>query len=491
MNAFIQTVKDEQVVGRTFNNAKTNSTSGNYVLDFFNAAGNRSVTLDREFDLAHGVDSKLAFRVALWTRDIRSGAGERQTFRNLLLHFEKHFQEELIALLPKIPELGRWDDIFIFTNPQVKKAALELIKSVLTLSSVDAAGKVGLLAKWLPRKGSFADDVRRHLNWNWRTYRKTIVAFSKTVEQQMCAKQWNEIVFDQVPSVASARYQKAFFRNCPEAYKAYREGLKKVKPDGTTERKINASSIFPYDVIKSVRSGVRDVAEAQWNALPNYLGEDYILPLIDTSGSMTMWGYYGQRDNMPGVTPMDIALSIGLYVADKQTGPFQNAFLTFESRPKLQVLSGDLASKVIQAERAPWGGSTNIEAAFDKILEIAKKANASEAEMPKVLLILSDMEFNQCIEGAHRGQDTTAYESFRLKYERAGYKLPKVVFWAINGRSDNNPVKFLESGTALVSGFSPSIFKALLRANLEDYTPYNVMLEALKNPLYDVEGVTV
>ena len=528
MNTFVNAIKEEQEIGATYNGAKTNTTSGSAILDLFAAAGNRDAILGSQFDIAFAEDPKLAFRVALWARDIRTGAGERQTFRNLLLHFEKHYPDQLLKIIPVVPSIGRWDDLFIFETKQVKEAVYTLVKMVLTLDVPEYKRARGLLAKWLPRRGAVALEISEFLGYEntpiavkyskkereekakqlgvsiddiptdtGRTvkvpsagYRKLLVRLTKVVEQQMCAKKWDEIVFDHVPSVAAARYQKAFYKNAPERYKEYREGLTKVKADGTTERKINAGAVYPYDVIKSVGAGLRDVAQAQWNALPNFLGDDRILPLVDVSGSMYSWSWrHVQRAKVKSnVMPIDVAVSIGLYVADKQVGPFKDAFLTFTSEPQLQKLSGDLAAKVAQAKRAPWGGSTNIAKAFSKILELAQTHNVPAEDMPKILLILSDMEFDACIDG--HGRSVSAFESLVLKYEKAGYTLPKVIFWNINGRADNAPVRQHESGAALVSGFSPSIFKAVLKADLENYTPYNVMLQTLANPLYDIEGLT-
>jgi hypothetical protein len=499
MNKFVQATNASYPrSGKTFNNATTLKTSGNPCLDFFNAAGNRNAQLGNVFDVAQAFDPKVAFRIALWTRDVRGGAGERATFRNLLLHFEKHYKTELITMLPKVPELGRWDDLLIFTDKQVRDAAFSLIRDALI------NGRNGLCAKWMPRKGNIANELRRFMDLTPKAYRKLLVRTTTVVETQMCANKWNEIVFDHVPSVASARYQKAFGRHAPSEYTTYKEGLVKVKDDGTTERKINAEAVFPYDVIRSIEQGDREVAKAQWNALKNWLGDTKIMPLVDVSGSMESWSYYGQRSPIKSkVTPMDISTSLGLYVATKQTGAFNGMFLTFESQPEMQQLKGDIVAMHAQMKRAPWGGSTNIEAAFKKILDTAKSHSVPAEDMPDYLLILSDMEFDSCVEdsGAKRMQWTnrgweqvqgvTNYENLVKLYQEAGYPMPKVVFWAINGRADNNPVTFKENGTAIVSGFSPAIFKSILSAKLETFTPESVMLETVNVARYDVPGLTV
>lgn len=483
MNSFVSAVKKEEVEGQTFNGADTLTTTGSRVLDLFQAAGNRNAVLNSSFDLAHSEDKQLAYRVALWTRDVRGGAGERQTFRNLLLHLENHYSDDLLVLLPKIPEVGRWDDLLIFQTDQIKACSFELIKNAL------AAGN-GLAAKWCPRKGPVAIELRKYLGLTPKQYRKTLVTLTKVVESQMCAKEWDKIVFDHVPSLASARYQKAFGRHCGDAYKAYKDGLTQKNPDGTPVRKINAGAVFPYDVIKSVWEGNRDVAQAQWDALPNYLGDNKILPIVDVSGSMMSWSYYNQRKAVKStVTPLDVALSIGLYCADKQQGAFSGAFMSFSTEPKLQVLTGNMVDKLNQMRRSHWTMSTNINAAFREILDVARRNNVADADMPKILLILSDMEFDSCVL-AERTK-VTNYEAAKAMFAQAGYTLPNVVFWSINNRPDNAPVSMHESGTALVSGFSPALFKSVLKADLDEFSPFNIMLDVLKNPRYDVKGLTI
>jgi hypothetical protein len=510
MNAFVNAVKNPSSTaspGVTGNGAPSLATTGNAVLDFFAAAGNRNVDLTREFEAARALDVKLAYRVALWTRDIRGGAGERQTFRTLLSYLEKNYPEDLIKLLPKVPELGRWDDLLIFTNTRVNACAYGLIADALNAGN-------GLCAKWMPRKGRIATALSIALGLGTqpfpkqvetskgvargpsKKYRKLLSRLTQVVETAMCAKNWNEINFDHVPSVASSRYQKAFGKNAPEQYTEYKKGLTVVKEDGTTERKINASAIFPYQILRNLLgNGDAAVATAQWNALPNFLGNanDKILPMVDVSESMSNWNYYGLQNKkgkieVPSFRPLDVAVSIGLYCADKQEGDFGGMFLTFTDQPTLTLLKGaDIQTKAREVYGCRKGYGTSVTKAFQEVLRVAKAGRVSASDMPKTLLILSDMEFDTCCGDV----SLTAFQKARKDFEQAGYQLPKVVFWNINGRADNNPVSQHESGTALVSGFSTGIFKSLLKADLETYSPYNVMLETINSERYDVEGLTV
>jgi len=305
-------------------------------------------------------------------------------------------------------------------------------------------------------------------------YRKSLVALTKVVETQMCAKDWDNINFSHVPSVAASRYKKAFNRNTTK-FAEYVASL--VKGDPTV--KVNASAIFPYDVLKGVSYANFSKTEtdhivAQWEALPNYVGDANILPLVDVSGSM---GCPAGKNT--SVTCMDVAVSLGLYLAEKNQGKFKDTFLTFSDKPELMTLKGNVVQKMQQMVTSSWGMSTNLHAAFSKILDVAVKNEVPQSEMPEMVLILSDMQFNQCVR-----HDDSAMEMIERKFKAAGYSVPQVVFWNLNA-SDNVPVKADKSGAALVSGFSPAITKALLAANMDEFTPEGIMLKTVMSDRYN------
>ena len=291
----------------------------------------------------------------------------------------------------------------------------------------------------------------------------------------MCAKDWENINFSHVPSIAASRYKKAFNRHTPK-YKEWVEKL--VKGDKTV--KVNAGAIYPYDVLEGVTnySFLRldrtelNALKAQWDALPNYIGDANVLALVDVSGSMTA--------QIPGskTSALDVAVSLGLYCADKNKGKFKDTFLTFSGSPELLHLKGDILQKVQQMVKSNWDMNTDLHAAFEKILSVAVKGDVPQGEMPQTLLIMSDMQFDQCVR-----HDDSAIQMIRRKYEDRGYQMPNVVFWNLMARS-NVPVKFNEKGTALVSGFSPSILKSVLSGDMEDMTPHGVMMRTLLNERY-------
>lgn len=456
---------------RTANGMKARATSASSVLDFFGKAGSsRGTALVREFNAALADNEDLALRALLWTRDIREGAGERQQFRDLLSALDSSNPTLAGRIMSRIPELGRWDDLFEYRDPLNRRKAFEMIRDALST-------KNALCAKWMPRKGTIATELRRFLNLSPKQYRKLLVGLTQVVETQMCKKAWDTINFSHVPSLASARYQKAFGRNAGEAYSAYLHELQKPESERTPGVKINAGAVYPYDVVKSVVRGNSAVANEQWKALPNYVGDARIMPMVDVSGSMGMLRYgYAQ------VQPIEIAVSLGLYLSEKNTSDFKDMFLTFSGRPKLEILQGNLSQRVAQLERADWGMDTNLHAAFEEILRVAVNGKVPAEDMPEMLLILSDMQFNQCTQ-----YDDSAQQMIRRKYSAAGYEVPKIVFWNLSpyGR-DNTPVRFDDLGVCHVSGFSPAIMKAVLSVEeLENFTPYNVMLKTLINERYN------
>jgi hypothetical protein len=451
----------------TANGMTTLATSLDPCVDlFFQIGSSRGKELGPQFERAYLADPSIAVRILFWTRDVRGGAGERETFRRLMQQMEANHPDVTERVLNLIPEYGRWDDLLIFSSTRIKLQAYSLINRALRSGN-------GLAAKWMPRQGRIAKELRHYMNETPKGYRKLLVGLTKVVEQQMCARQWEGIRYDHVPSVAAARYQKAFGRHDPTGYTAYKESL------ASGEGKINAGAVYPYDVIKSVHKGDSQVALAQWEALPNYLGDDFILPMVDVSGSME--AAVGKNKNL---TCMDVAVSLGLYLADKQAGAFKDAFLTFSANSKIQFLKGDLLQKLSQLKRADWGMNTSIESAFKEILRVAKEGNVPQEQMPKYLLVLSDIEWDAATRSYGSKPNPRGYEMAQAMFEAEGYSLPKVVYWNLNARDGggNVPVRFDENGTALISGFSPSIMRSILGA--KSFTPMDIMMETINGERY-------
>jgi hypothetical protein len=463
MTSFKTAALNTPVEARTLNNMKALESSLNKNVDLFSKIGaSRGKDIIPQWEAAYQEDADLAVRIALWARDVRGGAGERQLFRDILLHLEKQHKTVLTKtkLLVKVPDIGRWDDILIFTDPDVKSMAFDLIHVALRLGD-------GLCAKWMPRKGPLANELRNAFGWTPKFYRKRLVELTKVVETAMCAKKWDTINFEHVPSLAMSRYLTAFHKNAGQSFLDYKAKLVKG------EAKVNAGAVYPYDIIKSLsHSGQNVVADKQWESLPDYMDGQNILPMVDVSGSMT-------AQINQNLSCLDVAVSLGLYCADKNKGEFKDLFLTFSAKPELLHLKGSLSEKMVQMSHSHWQMNTNLHAAFERILEVAVKNKVDQDAMPTALLILSDMQFDQCTK-----YDDSALRMIKRKYEAAGYSVPGIIFWHINAYA-NSPVQFDERGTALVSGFSPAIMKSVLKADFVNMTPVSIMKQTIEVARYD------
>ena len=458
---------------RTLNGMKARNSTANACVDLFFAIGaSRGKNIIPQFTAAYVENTDLALRIVQWARDVRGGSGEREIFRQVLTHLENTNPADAARLLVKVPELGRWDDLFVFKTQPLKSQAFTMLGDALRARN-------GLAAKWTPRKGDTAVEIRKFFGMTPKQYRKSLVNMTTVVETQMCSGSWDSINYSHVPSVAHSRYKKAFGRHGT----TYAEYIAKLVK-GEAGVKINANAIFPHDVLKGRIGGYGstnwsknelDVIEAQWNALPNYVGDASVLPLVDVSGSMTCAA--GQKGT---TTCLEIAVSLGLYFADKNRGAFKDCMLTFSDKPQLVRLKGAINEKIDQMVSTDWGMSTNLHAAFDVILKTAVDNKVASADMPATLIIFSDMQFNACVQN-----DDSAMEMIERKFEAAGYALPKVVFWNLNAGS-NVPVKFDKKGTALVSGFSPAIAASVLGADPDAFTPEAIMLKAVMSDRYDL-----
>ena len=458
----------------TENGMPTNSSSLNHCVDLFfqigAMRGQDKTRLINVFTKAFGENPLTAMRLLFWARDVRGGAGERQIFKDIISYLAVNRTEVMAKNLNLVSEFGRWDDLLVLIGTPLEKNALAVISKGLSDNN-------GLCYKWMPRPNVSnreakrqANIIRKYLDLTPKEYRKLLVSKSNTVEQLMCAGEWSKIEYSKLPSKAMSDLMKAFSKNDLARFQAYLTSVEKG------ETKINAGAVYPYDIVKNLKQGNAKGANVQWDALPNYLegSNERFLPVVDVSGSMGCPA--GGNQN---VLCLDVAISLGLYISERNLGPFKDAFVTFSNNPKLQVLKGSLSERYAQLERAQWDMSTNVEKVFRLILDKAIESNVSETEMPTMILILSDMEFNQ---GTRDNWNLSAQQMFEKMYAEAGYVMPKVVYWNIQSRHGNSPVQFDKNGTALVSGFSPSLLTNLLAG--KEMTPMSMMLSVINSERY-------
>jgi hypothetical protein len=487
MNKLVQSA----VSGEKFtaNGALTLATSFNKNLDLFSVIGSSrndpSVALEK-FKLAFNEDQSTAIRILLWARDARGGAGERDIFRKIMawLAVESKRSTVSIMLSGKIEELGRFDDyVDLLVNENIIKPLREQIAQRLRYSIESASDVAGLVAKWLPRKGKESAIIRQLMGLTPKAYRKMLVEATNVVESKMCAKTWEDINFSHVPSVAMARYSKAFGKNSTEAFVQYKKDLE----EGKVEAK--ASVLYPYDVLRTAESGDAEIADAQWKALPDYLdGASKMLPMIDVSGSMTV-----PAGSKGSLSCMDVAVSLGIYLSQKQEGAFKNLAMTFESDPSwITIDKPTIAENISHVKSAPWGGSTDIQAAFELLLKTAVTNKVPASDMPEHIIIISDMEFNEAQGdygfGQQRPKKKTNFAAIESKFEEAGYVRPNIIFWNVNARADNVQVVGDENKTSMISGFSAAIMKSIIRC--EEITPMKIMYDAIGSARYDIMGLT-
>lgn len=452
---------------RTANGASTNSTSGSRVLDFFSiCAASRGKDIKDVFNAALSENRELALRALLWLRDVRGGAGERDQFRTLFATLSVADQLRLYSV---VPEVGRWDDLLTAVD-------VLSVRNFILFSLLEQGN--GLAAKWMPRQGPVAGKLRKTVNMSAKDWRKLLVGLSNTVEQKMSAGNWGEINFSHVPSCASNLYRKAFNKRDADRYQEYLSAVEKG------EAKINASAIYPHDIVKSaMEMGGSRTAELQWKALPDYIGDNQstFLPVVDVSGSMQ------------SAQVLNHAVALGIYLAERNKSVFKDHIISFSGDPHFHHIgTGTLAEKVQKVRRSGEDMSTNIQGVFDRLLTRAKELKLSQADMPSHLLILSDMEFNsaggwEAYDGGYgrrNRSEKTNYQTVVDKFRAAGYEVPTLVFWNLYARPGNSPVTTDDYGTVMVSGFSPAIMKTVLSAKV--VSPYDVMLEVLMNSRYDL-----
>ena len=461
----------------TENGALTLKVSGNPLVDFFYSVGSTRGNVKKARELfwtAFHHNNTMAFKALFYARDVREGQGERSLFRHIIKDIANNEEAQpfLKRNLQWVPVFGRWDDLLCLADTPLEEDAIELIAQAI-------AGGSALACKWAPReksaKRAIAKKIRLRLKMSPKEYRKHLSKYTSVVETQMCKRDWDSIEFGKLPSRAMKLYRKAFARNAPTSWQAYAEALV------AGQEKVNAGAVYPHEIVRDIsvcfeRGPERTVLESMWENLPDYFNGSSrsILPVIDTSGSMTH-----EIASDSSVTCLDVSIGLGMYCSQRSHGLFRDKFITFSHEPQLQEITGSsLFDKVDNLRRADWKYSTDIEKVFDLILNSATTNRIPQSEMPETVLIISDMEFNEAQHG------TTNFGSIKTKYAQHGYDMPALVFWNVQSRGDNVPVRYDESGTALVSGFSPSIMKHIL--DCEEITPLAIVAAVLESRRYEV-----
>lgn len=480
----------------TLNGAKTWSTTGNACLDLFAVAGGmryrNASDLIRLFERAYIEEPETAMKLLFYIRDIRGGMGERKVFRILIRHVAKTWPESAKKNVRLISEYGRFDDLFCLLGTSAEDDVIRIVKEQLDkdLSALEERNNgnvnahISLLAKWMPsvnassiKTRKTARSLAKALHMEEKSYRKMLSALRANIcliERYLTDKHPEKIWYPAVPAGAMLKYRKAFEHNDKEGFADF---ISSVRHESDL---IHADTLFPYEILRpffnSSRCGLKpekqsDILEALWNSLPADISTENAICVVDVSGSM-FCGVHGQP------MPMLIAVSLGLYHAERCKGAFHNHFITFDSEPHLMEIHGrTLSDKLRYILNAPWGESTDLEAVFDLLLNTAIQFNASQDELPSTLYIISDMEFNCAV----AKPDKTVFDNVKERFAAHGYHLPVVVFINVNSWQMQTPVRAHKKGTALMSGASVHSFKERCDVNT---TPLSHMYKILLSDRY-------
>jgi len=499
MNTFMNSLNDAYNWKLTENGGLAHRTTNSKVYDMFALGAAYRSRSDADvlklFTDAFHENEELALKCLFYIRDCRGGQGERRFFRVCLKWLAENRPERIKNLIQYLPEYGRYDDWFVLFETPLQKYVMADIAEQLKLDMTSQKNGISLLAKWLPSENASSKEtikrakkIRDYLGITSKQYRLMLSKLREKIlvlERLMSTNRWDEIEFDKIPSKAGLVYKNAFARRdiIAKKYEAFAK-------DKTT--KVNATTLYPYEVVakalkdfsiwsygrnRSLTSVDRDMVNKYWENLPDYFDgkASSLMCVVDTSGSMTGVGV---------AAPINVAIGLGLYCAERLNGPFKNHYISFSSRPQLIETSGyDFVDKVERIYKTNLCENTNLTGTFDMLLQVATRPGVKKEDIPKTLVVISDMEINS---GAgyrskwSRGGAATEMEKVRQKWAGYGLEVPRLIYWNVDARHNT----ILDSGpnVSFVSGMSPTIFKQVITGK----NGYDLMIEAICSPRYEV-----
>lgn len=498
MNTFMNQLRQDTNYKNTENGAVAHKSTNSAVYDLFalgaayrNRTNEDCILL---FKNAFEENQSLALKCLFWIRDCRGGAGERRFFRVAFRWLALNYPSRVENLVSYLPEYGRYDDLFSLLDTPLENCVIDIIKRQLSADIDSESNGISLISKWLPSENASNSDtiararkIRKALNLTSKQYRQMLSKLRTKVnvlEKLMSANEWDKIEFDKIPSRAGVIYKNAFARRDIIAKK-----YKTFIMDNNT--KVNASVLYPYEIVhKAIRDGkknevIRETLNKYWKNLPDYLDgkECKLLCVIDTSFSMTS-KIGGYSYNTP--VPIDAAISLGMYCAERIQGPFKDHFITFSRRPHLVKIEGiDFVDKADRIFQNVINDNTNLTAVFDLLLKTIKRDNVKVEDVPETIVIISDMEIDRAFnsdpfsfESPISTSFSTDMENLRLEWEKEGIKFPRLVYWNVDAR--NNTILDLGPNVSLVSGLSSTIFKSILSGK----NGYDLMIETITTERY-------
>ena len=482
----------------TENGMPAKNTTGAACVDLFASIGALRLTRGKKTDLqprrartlfesAYREDPLTAVKTVFYARDVREGLGERDVPRNLMVHMAKYHREAMLNNIGLIGEYGRYDDLYSFIGTPLEDAMWEIMKAQFESDkqNLEDGKSISLLAKWIKTPDASSEKTRKlgiltaqKLGYSVYDFKRLLKRMRKQigiVEAQMSANQWNEIQYAQVPSRASMIYRNAFKRHDEDRYGKFVQSALEGKT------KINSATLYPYDIVEKIFDhNFDDTLEAQWRQLPNYVepGKN-VLVMADVSDSM-----HGR--------PMASSVGLAMYFAERNTGAFHNLFMTFSSNPRFVTVKGTtLSDKIENIMHADWSMSTDMEAAFELVLNTAVKHKVAYEDMPEAIVVITDMEFDDIQKysdkwGTKRNPDPhvdwTFYEEMKIRFENAGYQIPHIVFWNVRSEHDTFHAGSDTPGVTMVSGHATSSFKAVIKSI--GMNPVEMMREVIDSDRY-------
>ena len=487
---FSEVIKKESAITSTENGQKALNTTNSKCLDFFASCGALreadDTRITRLFEDSFEEDPLLTMKILFYCRDIRGGLGERETFRKLLTYVGKNYPEIIVKNFSLISEFGRWDDFYSFIGTPVEEEMFSFLKAQLEkdVKNMNSGNSVSLLAKWLKTADASSKETRKlgihtalKFGYSVYDYKRIVRSLRKYIdvtEVKMSKNDWENINYEYVSSNAMLKYANAFRQRDFDRFAEYLNDVSSGK------KKVNASTLFPYDLVRKFYSNwdsfygsdhlteeEKDLINSQWNNLPNYVDVDTnVMVMADTSGSMTC----------NNGLPLNVAVSLAIYFAQRNSGPYHNLWMTFSQSPKFHEIKGKRLEQILTSlDISGWGMNTDLNSAMEHILDLAVKNHIPSNEMPKSLIVISDMEIDFC-------SDEIFYNHLVEMYEKEGYVLPNIIFWNVNSRHDIFHADSNRMGVQLVSGSSPTIFQSVMA--MIGKTPYECMKYVLDNERY-------
>lgn len=509
MNKFINALTTNANYTTTENEAVAVKSCGDALCDLFGRGAAYRDRSDEDcillFKKAFDEEPELAMKCLFYLYDVRGGTGERRFFKVVAKWLAMNHTEAIERNLAYIPEYGRWDAYYVFMGTPLQDKTLHIMKHQLALDvkSYQAGKAISLLAKWLPSENASSAEskklaaITRHaFGMTAKQYRKTLSTLRehlKVLERLMSENRWGEISFDAIPSKAGFKYRNAFAKHDLERMKQNKETVsyKDFVKDKNT--KVNADVLYPYEVVaKAVKithpygwpphdcaldDTNRLAINKYWDNLKDYFNGCSLnaLMVVDTSSSMR---------ECDASAPINVAISLGMYCAERNKGPWAGKYVSFSRKPRLVKVEGvDFCDKVKRIYDANLCENTDIERTFDMLLSTAITSGCSQTDLPKSVLVVSDMEFDASRGYLYRGEheNATLMECISRKWKQYGYKMPNLVFWNVRSHQDNMPMK-MKDGITFVSGMSPVIFEMVMKGK----TAKDLVLDKLNSERYAV-----